>query len=265
MRWKWDEMTSPEFARAVAETKGVCVVPCGVIEKHGDHLPLGTDFIAVGSLAERAAEIEPAVIFPALYFGQIAEAKHCPGTVSIRMKLFLELLENVCDEIARNGLKKIIILNGHGGNEFLLGHFSRTMLERERDYVVYLVRLGDYFGAETELKKEIMETEFDEHGGEVETSVMMALEPQLVKLDEVDPESGKRLRRLAHLPRTRTTVQWYSDFPDHYAGDARPASPEKGERFIEVRARAVAEIVKSVKEDGEAGRLQAEFYSRTRH
>lgn len=267
MSWKWDEMTSPEFARAVEETRGVCIVPCGVIEKHGVHLPLGTDFMAAQTLAERAADIEPAVVFPALYFGQIAEAKHWPGTVSIGIRLFTELLGEVCGEIARNGLRKIILLNGHGGNTAALGYFSRTMLEEERGYVVYVARLGDYFDAERELRSELMESEFDGHAGEVETSVIMAMRADLVKLGalkEVDADSGRPRGRLAHLPKTDTAIRWYSDFPDHYAGDARAATPEKGERFMEVRAQAVAEIVKSVKEDDESGRLLAEFFSRTR-
>ncbi len=124
------------------------------------------------------------------------------------------------------------------------------------------------FSAEEEFKKELMESEFEHHAGEIETSVIMAMRADLVKMEalqEIDADSGRARRRLAHLPKTDTAIRWYSDFPDHYAGDARTATPEKGERFIEVRARAVAEIIRSVKEDDEAGRLQAEFHSRTRH
>ncbi|MFR3404684.1 MAG: creatininase family protein [Blautia faecis] len=73
----WDELTADHFAEAVQETK-VCVIPMGVVEKHGSHLPLGTDMIIGRTIAEMAAKIEPFVIFPYYCFGQINEARHVP-------------------------------------------------------------------------------------------------------------------------------------------------------------------------------------------
>ena len=115
----WEELTAPEFAAAV-KSAGACIVPLGVIEKHGDHLPLGTDLINVRALAIKAAAIEPAIVFPPYYFGQICEARHQPGTLAFHGGFLLEALRGICAEIARNGLRKIILLNGHGGNIHLL-------------------------------------------------------------------------------------------------------------------------------------------------
>ena len=78
----WENLTSKEFAQAVKET-GVCIVAFGVIERHGDHLPLGTDFLNGHKLATLAAQKESAVVFPPFYFGQIYEARCFPGTVTI--------------------------------------------------------------------------------------------------------------------------------------------------------------------------------------
>ena len=82
-------------------------------------------------------------MFPEYYFGQIFEAKHEPGTIAYSTQLQLELLQETTDEMARNGCKKIVIVNGHGGNENLLPFFAQTQLEKPHDYVVYVLRMVD--------------------------------------------------------------------------------------------------------------------------
>src|SRR5580698_5383290 len=108
---KWEELTGPDFITAIHQAQDVCILPFGIIEKHGPHLPLGTDLINVRYATEHAAAAEYAVIFPAYYLGQIAEARHEPGTVSYSMHMQLDLLQETTDEMGRNGCKKIIIVN----------------------------------------------------------------------------------------------------------------------------------------------------------
>jgi creatinine amidohydrolase len=112
---QWENLTAPDFAKAVKET-GVCILAIGVLERHSDHLPLGTDFLNGHATACLAAEKEAAVVFPPYYFGQINEARCFPGALTLRPTLLMELIQNVLDEIGRNGFKKIIIYNAHGGN-----------------------------------------------------------------------------------------------------------------------------------------------------
>ena len=81
---RWEEMTAGDFHKAVQRCKGVCVLPVSCLEKHGEHLPLGTDMLWGKALAEKAATMEPAVVFPPYYFGQINCGRHVPGTVAIR-------------------------------------------------------------------------------------------------------------------------------------------------------------------------------------
>src|SRR5690554_4628985 len=121
----WEELTAPEFEKAREKAKGVCVVPFGVIEKHGTHLPLGTDMIIARRVAEDLAKEEPVVLFPYYYFGQIFEARHVPGTIAVKPDLLFGLLDEVCDEIARNGFDKIVLLNSHGGNPMLIKYFMQ--------------------------------------------------------------------------------------------------------------------------------------------
>ena len=135
---RWEELTSADFRDAIAQAQGTCLLPFGILEKHGPHLPLGTDLLDVRYAALHAAEQNYTVVFPEYYFGQIFEAKHEPGTIAYSAELQLKLLQETTDEMARNGCKKIIIVNGHGGNENLLPYFAQSQLDRLHDYVVYV-------------------------------------------------------------------------------------------------------------------------------
>src|ERR1700731_2146582 len=135
---KWEEQTAADFVKAIQQSQGTCILPIGIIEKHGPHLPLGTDLLNVRYISVTAAQQEFAVVFPEYYFGQIFEARHEPGTVAYSAKIQLELLQETTDEMARNGCKKILIVNGHGGNDSLLPYFAQTQLDKPHDYVVYV-------------------------------------------------------------------------------------------------------------------------------
>ncbi|RPJ52353.1 MAG: creatininase family protein [Chloroflexi bacterium] len=169
---QWENLTSADFAKAVKET-GVCVITFGVVEKHSEHLPLGTDFLNGQKLACLAAEIEPAVVFPPFYFGQIYEAKCFPGTIALKPTLLVEVITGVLDEIGRNGFKKIILVNAHGGNAHLLPFLAQASLYEQKPYTLYL-----YQGREEEefaqQWQSIVETEVHGHACECETSVSLA-------------------------------------------------------------------------------------------
>src|SRR6478752_8623920 len=135
----WEELTAADFRSAIQQSQGTCLLPFGILEKHGPHLPLGTDLLDVRYAALHAAEQEYALVFPEYYFGQIAEAKHEPGTVAYSRGMQLALLQETTDEMARNGCKKVLIVNGHGGNEHLLPFFAQSQLEKPHDYVVYVL------------------------------------------------------------------------------------------------------------------------------
>ena len=266
MAWKWDELTARDFPKAVEQVGGVCVVPIGCLEKHGDHLPLGSDVVIADALTKRAAEKESALLFPALHSGQIHEAKHHPGAVALTAETLIRMLDETVGEIARNGLTKIILYCGHGGNDDILAHYCRTMLERPREFVLYLIRLEDYWSPVTNSDewRRKMQSEFDLHGGEVETSLMLALRPDLVKMQNLS-EPGRPMGRQAHLGGVRTAVRWYANFPGHYAGDAAGATAEKGRFLIERMTDRIAAMIKAVKEDQVTGQLQKEFFSRLQH
>ena len=152
---KWEELTAEDFQAALKQSQGTCLLPFGIIEKHGPQLPLGTDLINVRYASEHAAAEEYAVIFPPYFYGQIFEAKHQPGTLAYSAKMQLELLQETTDEMGRNGCKKILIVNGHGGNNNLLPFFAQAQLAAPHDYVVYILGHSDYPPGRPALKTKV--------------------------------------------------------------------------------------------------------------
>jgi creatinine amidohydrolase len=260
---RWEELTGDEFPEAVAAAEGVCLLPLSCIERHAHHLPLATDMYVGRDLCRRAAALEPAIIFPDFIFTQILEARHCPGTIAIEADLIVRLLDNVCQEIARNGMKKIVLVNAHGGNNSLIHFFLQMQLASQRDYVVYVAQPPMKPEDEAAVKAQWQST-VDGHAGESETSAIMTIRPDLVRKDKLRSDGEgmpqERLKNLKDLG-VSTGVWWYADHPTHYRGDGSVATAEKGEKYMVARARALAAAIRALKDDSEAARLQAEFFA----
>jgi len=258
---QWEELTASDFPSAVKRAEGVCLLPIGVIEKHGPHLPLGTDVIAARAAAVGAAQREYAVVFPHYYFGQIYEARHQPGCLTIPPELLTSLLQAVCDDIGRNGFNKVLIVNGHGGNTHWLNYFCQTQLTGPRPYAVYVARRPK----DPEMEKQITalrKTDWGGHACEIETSRMLAIRPELVQLERAGRESGQRQNRLRGLA-AYTAMFWYADFPNHFAGDPTASTAELGALELEADVRGLAKVIEAVKQDRMTGKLQHEFFARS--
>ena len=257
---RWEELTSADFRDAIAQSQGTCLLPFGILEKHGPHLPLGTDLLDVRYAALHAAEQNYAVVFPEYYFGQIFEAKHEAGTIAYSAALQLQLLQETTDEMARNGCKKIIIVNGHGGNENLLPYFAQSQLDKPHDYVVYV-----QWGREESKDGPVIEDHVNMHAGETETSEMMIARPDLVHQDRAASESGADQKR-ADLPDdVYAGIWWYARFPNHYSGDGALATKELGTFEMNAWIAAITEAIRAVKADDQSLKLQTEFYEKSKH
>jgi creatinine amidohydrolase len=258
----WEELTAADFRDAITRAQGTCLLPFGIMEKHGPHLPLGNDLLNVRYAALHGAEQEYAVVFPEYYFGQIFEAKHEPGTVAYSRGLQLQLLQETTDEMARNGCKKIVIVNGHGGNNSLLPYFAQSQLEAPHDYVVYVQGLARSGPGEP---KHRSNPATDMHAGESETSMSMVARPDLVHLDRAAQESGADQARVKLPDGLYTGIWWYARFPNHYAGEGAVASRELGEFETKTWIDAIVQTIRAVKADQESLRLQNEFYERSKN
>jgi len=258
---KWEELTAPDFVQAIHQSQGVCVLPFGIIEKHGPHLPLGTDLLDVRFAVSNAVKQEYAVVFPEYYFGQIFEAQQQPGTLAYSLSTQLALLQETVKEMARNGCKKVVIVNGHGGNGSLLPLFAQSQLASPRDYVVYVFGLPN----QNVSGRPALRTPFDMHAGEVETSNMLIARPDLVHQDRAGQQSGADLRRQSLPDSVYTGIWWYARFPNHYAGDASAANKELGEFDQKEWSRQIAAALKAIKADDVSLKLQNQFFEESQH
>jgi creatinine amidohydrolase len=258
---QWEELTADDFRHAIQQSQGTCLLPFGILEKHGPHLPLGTDLLNVRYAALHAAEQEFAVVFPEYYFGQIFEAQHEPGTIAYSTHLQLEMLQETTDEMARNGCKKVIIVNGHGGNENLLPFFAQTQLEKPRDYVVYVQPLVESLPGGPPPKSKVLNW----HAGEAETAKMMIAHPDLVHLDRAARESGADQARLKLPDTLYTAIWWYARFPNHYSGEGGLATRELGEYEMKSWQDAIVNAIRAVKADQESLKLQNEYFEKIKH
>jgi creatinine amidohydrolase len=259
---RWDELVASDFTKALEKSSKTCILPIGILEKHGPHSPIGTDLIHVREWAAHAVKSEYAVVFPDYFYGQINEARHQPGTFALPSDLIYKLLEATCDEIARNGFDKIVILNGHGGNPEFLHFFMQSLLNKRHNYAVYLYSPENEKDFATEYRKmHKSPMENDQHAGEGETSTLMYYRPDLMRMDRASNESGANQKR-SDLPGLYTPIWWYSSYPNHYAGEGDKATAEFGKFITDHEIASFVKALKEVKADTKTIQLQNEFYDR---
>ena len=241
----WEELRQDEFQAAIEKSNKLCILPIGCVESHGIHLPLGCDTMHVYHQCKLAAEKEPAVVFPPLYFGEKAGAGEYPGTIIFHEKLIFEILEACCKEIHRNGFKKILIITGHGGNNTLLNSFARSTIIEKNGYLVFTkpASLKPSFPAEllkniekypylTNEDIKILEDYGDKIGGHgcfTETGWVYDTRPDLVRLDLMNAKDG-RSRHVWDKFREYDLYSpfgWNANYPDSLDGDYHEGMNER--------------------------------------
>jgi creatinine amidohydrolase len=258
--FKYEELTAPEFVNAVTKSSETCILPIGVFEKHGPHMPLGTDLLASREVACRAAQQEYTVVFPWYYFSQINEARHQPGTIAYSPELIWKILQETLDELNRNGFKKIIIVNGHGGNNAFLNYFGMAQLSEKRNYALYVFQPGEDPDVVKKAEALTMHDPNDQHAGNTETSEMLNITPDLVHKERANDQSGEDQQRMKELKNLYAGIWWYARFPNHYSGDGSKASAEAGKLLVDSEVRQLVETIRKVKADNVVPGLQKQFY-----
>ena len=246
---RWEHTRPGEFEKALEECAYTCIVPIGALEPHGYHLPLGTDYFAAKANAEAAAEIEPCMVFPAMFLGSVYESMAMKGTVTLPVDTLFRLYFDIFDEIARNGFKKIILYSGHGGNMDFLREIVLASVHKRKPYTLFLsTTLTGLISPEA---KQLLAEESEGrplfHGCEWETSVIMNLAGEDVDLSMVPDKVTERPNAPENLhPRVFTAVDWFAKAPLYYVGNPCKASAERGKRYSDFAAQALADIIKSV-------------------
>lgn len=264
----WENMREEEFSEAIKSSGGVCILPIGCLEKHGQHLPVGTDVIHITEIAKRAAERETAVVFPTMYFGEKTGAGEFSGTVIFSAELRLQILKETCSEICRNGFDKILLYDGHGGNRSMLAYFMRSTLYEKTGYSIFEYSLGTDFATPKKLLNEgypfltaedikvlsryVEEKKRFGHADYIETGWVYGVRPETVRLDKVYDESNESTHRFDEFDRLKisTPFSWMGNYPNSYEGDMHDGMNDRIARaMVEYSTDKLAEVIRFLKEE----------------
>jgi creatinine amidohydrolase/Fe(II)-dependent formamide hydrolase-like protein len=241
-------LTWPE-AEARFQEINVALLPVGAIEQHGPHLPLDTDGFDAQYLAEQvAAACKPPrpVVLPLIPYGVSYHHEDFAGTIDVAPGTLSAMVHDVGLSAARNGIQKLVIVNGHGGNAPAL-HFAAQLINRDAR-IFTCVDSGETSDADIAA---VSETPNDVHAGEIETSTSMALRPEAVRKDRLESFVPKFSSHYLDFSSKRS-VTWYARTAriseSGVLGDPTKATPEKGQRMWAVMIRNLVELVEHIKD-----------------
>ena len=225
------ELTWPEAQKRFQEVD-IALLPVGAIEQHGRHLPLDTDAFDAHALccaaAERSSDPRPLVL-PLIPYGVSYHHEDFAGTISIGPETLSRLVYEVGMAVARHGIAKLVIVNGHGGNAPTL-QFAAQLINRDAE-IFTCVDSGETSDADVEA---LAETHGDVHAGEVETSTSLANRPHLVQMDKARRFVPRFSSHYLDFSSKRS-VEWFARThkisPEGVLGDPTKATREKGEKM----------------------------------
>lgn len=246
MNCYWIENTETTLAELREASAGVALLPLASIESHGPHLPLGSDPLCIRHVLKDAIRREPVAVLPVLEYSYVAEARQYPGAIHIRSRLLMDLVENICDEVYRNGFTKIVLLQGHGGNVLCDTGFLKRLLELEKPYIVYSVPI--FAGNGDPIMAMVKSKEWG-HACEFETSLNLAACPELVRLDLLGRKTFPSDERATRLGCVRTPFDWNGHHPEMAVGKPQLATVKQGRAAARYWAEGIAACVRKIKAD----------------
>jgi creatinine amidohydrolase/Fe(II)-dependent formamide hydrolase-like protein len=240
-------LTWPEAKKRFAETD-IALLPVGSLEQHGPHLPLDTDAFDAAYLAEQVASRCTApkpMVLPLLPYGVSYHHDDFPGTVSITNDTLSRLVYEIGISMARNGVRKLVIINGHGGNIPSL-KYAAQMINRDTQ-IFTCVDTGESSGSDLD---SLSQTPNDVHSGEIETSTALATRPELVHMEKAQKNIQKFSSEYLNFSSKRS-VEWFSRTyklsRSGVLGDPTKASAEKGKQIWEVVIKNLVLFVEHLK------------------
>jgi creatinine amidohydrolase len=244
---EWARMKAHEVKARQAED-AIVIVPVGSFEQHGPHLPVQVDALLAGEVARRAgvkiaAKNQPVIVTPTVWCGLAEHHMSFGGTITLDFDTFQALLRCICRSLIRQGFRKILLLNGHGGNITALSVISDTL---SREFDVPIATSTYWVPAKQEFAKLLQHQESIGHACEAETSMLLALTPGLVDVNAANtvkaPEGGLYDQGGVHV--WRSTEYWTRT---GVIGAPHAASAEKGEALLEAAGGALADRLRAGK------------------
>jgi len=232
----WENLRMPEFAAWSQEHRTV-ILPVGSLEEHGPHLPLGTDTFHALEVARRIAELRPVMVAPPLYYGLCRSTREHPGTVSVSGATLRALVTELGREFHRQGFANLVIMSGHAGGTHMaaLVDAGETLLAELPDLQVAVVNVLDLLREVVAARPELVKTRGDSHAGEVETALMLAAYPHLVK--------GSAPAEWPTFPRYILVRDKRRHWPGGVWGDPGAASAAQGEAILQAEAERLTAVL----------------------
>jgi creatinine amidohydrolase len=246
METQWWNLKASEL-RELAKNESVVIVPVASTEQHGPHLPTQVDCLLVGEIANRtasqASKTIPTIVTPVVWTGLAEHHMSLGATISLDFDTFFTVLRNICLSLKRHGFRNILLLNGHGGNIAALTVIVNELapaLDAPIATTTYWLLAQPAFSKILEKQANVR------HACEAETSMVLALKPELVDMSQVANAVGPTSPELIDIIGTPAAHRWQSfrSRTSHGAiGDPRTATAEKGERLLQAAADAVTSLV----------------------
>jgi creatinine amidohydrolase len=242
----WSRMKAAGM-NALAARDAVVIVPVGSTEQHGPHLPTQVDALIVNEIAIRAARqalaATPIVVSPTVWCGLAEHHMSLGGTLSLDFATFSSLLRGICRSLVRQGFRRVLLLNGHGGN---IAALTVIVNELAVELAAPIATATYWHLARAEFADILEHQTTVRHACEAETSMVLALAPELVDRSLISQAVGPTSREVAEVAGTDAAHRWrsFKSRTDHGAiGDPRSASASKGEQLLSAAAGAVAKLV----------------------
>lgn len=293
---KWEDLRADQMAEAVERSGGLCLFPLGCLEKHGYHLPLGTDSLRGKAAVEAAAELADVMVFPTgMWLGDMIGSKSEPvgnnhGAISLNPHTLITVVEELLDEIARNGFRKILIIRCHGGNSSLISYIMRSHFDKKRDYALMSTAFSDSVTKNpVKMYEYLLENRKDYpmlgdeefavlkkfadlgkwgggHGDFVETAQIYGCRPELVEPKHFEVANGLHNGRDHYLTKeleVEIAGAWSATHPHSYNGyDPVGCNRAIGEAFFKYAVERFAKIARVLKEDEKCIDIQRSLYEK---
>uniref|UniRef100_A0A7C3UYN9 Creatininase family protein n=1 Tax=Desulfobacca acetoxidans TaxID=60893 RepID=A0A7C3UYN9_9BACT len=232
----WEDLRMPEFA-AWRQKHRTVVLPVGSVEEHGPHLPLGTDTFHALEVARRLAQLRPVLVAPPVFYGLCRSTREHPGTLSVSGDTLRALVMELGREFYRQGLRNLVIISGHAGGTHMaaLVEAGETLLTELPEVQVAVVNLLEVLREVVAARPDLVKTKGDSHAGEVETALMLAVSPHLVK--------GTAPAEWPTFPNYVLVRDKRQYWPGGVWGDPGPASPDQGEAILQAEAERVVGLL----------------------